>query len=54
MGSLGWILFFCLCCFIWGFAQSYDSWKERAIDGKPFEIKGKVYKIVELDVVEKE
>ncbi|BBL21142.1 hypothetical protein F939_02293 [Acinetobacter radioresistens DSM 6976 = NBRC 102413 = CIP 103788] len=39
--------------FIWGFAYCYSYWAERAGTGQPFDIKGKVYKIVELDVVEK-
>ncbi|EJD6061781.1 hypothetical protein ACXLRP_003501 [Acinetobacter baumannii] len=53
MNSIWFTLFFCLCCFIWGFAYSYGSWIEKATNGQPFEAKGKVYKIIELDVVEK-
>ncbi|WP_262935977.1 hypothetical protein, partial [Acinetobacter baumannii] len=53
INSIWFTLFFCLCCFIWGFAYSYGSWVEKATNGQPFEVKGKVYKIIELDVVEK-
>ncbi|WP_435722143.1 hypothetical protein [Acinetobacter baumannii] len=30
MNSIWFTLFFCLCCFIWGFAYSYGSWIEKS------------------------
>lgn len=54
MANMGWFLFCALFFFLLGYAQSYGIWKERAINGDMVEIKGKVYKIVEMGMQEKE
>lgn len=53
MNNIWMLLFLCLCCFIWGFASNYKQWSKRAEKGDLVEIKGKIYKIVEVDVIER-
>lgn len=53
MNSIWFTLFFCLICFILGFAYATYTWINNSKSGQPFELGGKVYKIIELKVVEK-
>lgn len=50
METFGWLLLTGLVCFGWGFASNYEQWSKRAINGSLVEVKGKIYKIVEVEV----
>lgn len=48
------VILMCGICFILGFAYSMSYWYERAEKNIPITIRGKVYKLVEQNVIPKE
>lgn len=46
----GWVVVLCFISFIVGFVNNYNQWVDRAVNGEIVEVKGKVYKIVEIKI----
>ena len=54
MSDLAVLIVVGIVCFVFGYYTSMTYWYERADKGSLIEIKGKVYKLIEQEVEEKE